>query len=207
MWRSVTVAETALSRWPLIMIMIMAMALMMILMKTMLSVMNTMMMILTMKMTKITMNFPQALECLEVPSIENGTAGQFQVLIIISYPWWRWRWRWRWSLVVCQKIVRTHIRKLFAALGSDEAGRVSLPSDRARDTTCHQGFFFIFYIFSILKVFLIMIFFLFKLHWMRQTFNNKNQKTYDEYRQGCRWVTTVFTLIESRILSFLLFDQ
>jgi len=25
-----------------------------------------------------------------------------------------------------------------------------------------------------------------KLHWMRQTFNNKNQKTYDEYRQGCR---------------------
>ena len=26
-----------------------------------------------------------------------------------------------------------------------------------------------------------------QLHWMRQTFNNKNQKTYDEYRQGCRW--------------------
>ena len=25
-----------------------------------------------------------------------------------------------------------------------------------------------------------------QLHWMRQTFNNKNQKTYDEYRQGCR---------------------
>ena len=25
-----------------------------------------------------------------------------------------------------------------------------------------------------------------KLHWMRQTFNNKNQKTYDEYRAGCR---------------------
>ena len=27
-------------------------------------------------------NFLQALECLEVPSIENGTAGQFQVLVI-----------------------------------------------------------------------------------------------------------------------------
>ena len=25
-----------------------------------------------------------------------------------------------------------------------------------------------------------------KLHWMRQTVNNTNQKTYDEYRQGCR---------------------
>ena len=25
-----------------------------------------------------------------------------------------------------------------------------------------------------------------KLNWMRQTFNNKNQKTFDEYRQGCR---------------------
>ena len=65
------------------MIMIMAMALM-ILMMMMLSVMNTMLMILTKMMTKITINFPQALECLEVPSIENGTAGQFQVLIIIS---------------------------------------------------------------------------------------------------------------------------
>ena len=44
---------------------------------------------------------------------------------------------------------KTHIRQLFTALGSDEAGRVSLPSDRARDTTCHQGFFFlIFYILS-----------------------------------------------------------
>ena len=38
---------------------------------------------MTLMMTLMMINFPQALECLEVPSIENGTAGQFQVLIII----------------------------------------------------------------------------------------------------------------------------
>merc|ERR1712223_1170410 len=68
----------------------------------------------------------KALECLEVPSIENGTAGQFQL------------W------------VRTKLDESPYPLIGHEIPLVI------------------------------------KLHWMRQTFNNKNQKTYDEYRQGCR---------------------
>ena len=93
------------------------------------------------------------------------------------------------------------LSKLFAAaLGSNEAGRVTLPTDRPRDTPCYQGncdnqilrllssyFVFIKIVTYHIYRFLSYLAFL-QLHWMRQTFNNKNQKTYDEYRQGCRWL-------------------
>ena len=72
------------------------------------------MMILILMMTLMMINFPQALECLEVPSIENGTAGQFQVLIIIII------------MMMMMMTIRIMIEMLsnntlFAALGSDEA--------------------------------------------------------------------------------------
>lgn len=46
-----------------------------------------------------------------------------------------------------------------------------------------------------------------KLHWMRQTFNNKSQKTYDEYRQGCRYrlhITYVMNITPQIRCSFIL---
>ena len=43
-----------------------------------------------------------------------------------------------------------------------------------------------------------------KLHWMRQTFNNKNQKTYDEYRQGCHVHLSSGTLIINSLIFILL---
>ena len=89
--------------------------------------------------------------------------------------------------------------KLFSALGSNKTWRVTLPLDRAWDSPCHQGIFtfpfFVlpFVLFSPCSHVCLITFLFFQLHWMRQTFNNKNQKTYDEYRQGCRWNTNTNT--------------
>ena len=94
------------------------------------------------------------------------------------------------------------LSKLFAAaLGSNEVGRVTLPTDRPRDTPCYQGdcdtqilyfcfsSYFVFIKIVTYHIYRLLSYLAFlQLHWMRQTFNNKNQKTYDEYRQGCRWL-------------------
>ena len=145
----------------------------------------------------VTKHSRQALECLEVPSIENGTAGQFQVgmiVIIILKIIGNWPtccqsqdlqlhiYVWCLVKIICNYLYDALSKIFAAALGSDEVGRVTLPTDRPRDTPCYQGDCDtqIVYLLSSYFVFL-------QLHWMRQTFNNKNQKTYDEYRQGCRW--------------------
>ena len=98
----------------------------------------------------------------------------------------------------CNYLYDALSKSFAAALGSNEVGRVTLPADRPRDTPCYQGdcdtqilylrsSYFVFIKIITFHIYRFLSYLAFpQLHWMRQTFNNKNQKTYDEYRQGCR---------------------